>query len=82
MFTGRAEKPKPNSPENPRRCARKLTIVLTSASTLFCLTVFYAVTAWSLEYTSTDEFCVRCHEMGKAYEDSPSKRCDRSRARA
>ena len=43
-------------------------IIFTSMVVVFVIVVLFSFTIWSVEYTSSEEFCISCHEMVEPYQ--------------
>lgn len=56
-----------NSEQKELRFSNKRLVLLTSIIVVFSVVFMYGFTSWSVGYTSSEQFCMGCHEMEDAY---------------
>ncbi len=54
--------------EKVLRFSNKRLVLLTSMVVVTVIVVFYSFTIWSVGYTSSEKFCISCHEMLGSYQ--------------
>lgn len=56
-----------NSEEKVLKFSNKRLVLLTSVIAVCTVVFMYGFTSWSVGYTSSEQFCMGCHEMEDAY---------------
>ncbi len=56
-----------DSEEKVLRFSNRRVVLLTAVTVVFMVVVLYTFTIWSVGYTSSERFCISCHEMMDSY---------------
>ncbi len=58
-----------DSEEKVLRFSSKRLVLLTSVTVIFAVIFLFNFTTWTVGYTSSEQFCIGCHEMRDSYMD-------------